>query len=272
MPISRAENSKKILKVNTNISWWHKDQWGVAIIDLYLHNQFWKIAHAKEGKQMSDKLFANKVCESDASQHFSVYRNVKLEEVMGLAQRNDIISATEGRITAVQDGPGRNSLDASWHQDGLSYQYPPRTVLLYCQSAGQDRITTDLADVASVFKALKPNDRVALEKMLRCYVSRSGEQVYRDRLVQTDSETGDKFLNLCSRGWVQGDANMTLEQMSCTMYALFKIIQPCHVQSWSEGDCLVFNNYKYLHRRHNPCNIPDPDRRLIRMWFTSDLS
>lgn len=221
---------------------------------------------------MSEKLFTDAVRENNPGQHFSVYKDIKLEEVMDLARRGDVVSATEGRITAVQDGPERNSLDASWHQDGLSYQYPPKTVLLYCQSAGQDRITTDLADVASVFQALEPSDEAALEKMLRCYVSRSGEQIYRDRLVQRDVDTGDRFLNLCSRGWVQGDANMTLEQMSYTMHALFQCIRPCHVQSWRVGDCLVFNNYKYLHRRHNPDNIPDPGRRLIRMWFTSDLS
>lgn len=103
-------------------------------------------------------------------------------------------------------------------------------------------------------------------------ISRSGEQLYKDRVVQRDPDTGERFLNLCSRGWVQGDADMTLEQMIRTMHALFDSIRPCRVHSWSEGDCLVFNNYKYLHRRHNPKNIPDPSRRLIRMWFTSDLS
>lgn len=103
-------------------------------------------------------------------------------------------------------------------------------------------------------------------------ISRSGEQLYKDRVVQRDPDTGERFLNLCSRGWVQGDADMTLEQMIRTMHALFDSVRPCHVHSWSEGDCLVFNNYKYLHRRHNPNNISDPNRRLIRMWFTSDLS
>lgn len=223
-------------------------------------------------KATENQLFADMVREKDTSQNFSIYKNVKLEDVMKLANRSDVVSATEGRVTAVQDGPERNTLDASWHQDGLSYQYPPKTVLLYCESAGQKGITTDLADVASILEALTAHDREELEKLLRCYVSRSGEQIYRDRLLQRNSDTGEWLLNLCSRGWVQGDANMTMEQMIKTMHALFESIHPCHVQSWSSGDCLVFNNYKYLHRRHNPENIIDPSRRLIRMWFTSDLS
>jgi alpha-ketoglutarate-dependent taurine dioxygenase len=144
--------------------------------------------------------------------------------------------------------------------------------LLYCESAGQNFITTDLADVSSTLNVLNPHDYSMLEKMYRCYVSRSGEQLYKDLVVQKHLDTGQPFLNLCSRGWVQGDADMTLEQMVRTMHALFESIRLCHVHSWSEGDCLVFNNYKYLHRRNNPSNVPDPDRRLIRMWFTSDLS
>lgn len=219
-----------------------------------------------------NQLFTGAVCEKKFGKHIYVYRNVNLKDVMKLVSRSDVVSGTDGRFTVVQDGPERNSLDASWHQDGLSYQYPPRTVLLYCESAGQNDITTDLADMASTFEALNPQDQSVLERMSRCYVSRSGEQLYKDRVVQKCLDTGERFLNLCSRGWVQGDADMTLEQMIRTMYSLFESIRPCYVHSWSEGDCLVFNNYKYLHRRHNPSNIPDSNRRLIRMWFTSDLS
>lgn len=218
------------------------------------------------------QLFPEALRQSNPGQRFSIYRDVKLEDVMSLADRSDIVGATDGRVTVVQDSPGRNSLDASWHQDWLTYQYPPETVLLYCESVGQNFITTDLADVPAIFETLDPHDQNMLERLYRCYVSRSGEQLYKDRVVQKHLDTGEWFLNLCSRGWVQGDADMTLEQTVRTMHVLFESIRPCHVHYWSEGDCLVFNNYKYLHRLHNPSNIPDPDRRLIRMWFTSDLS
>lgn len=121
-----------------------------------------------------NQLFTGAVCEKKFGKQISVYRNVNLKDVMKLVGRSDVVSGTDGRFTVVQDGPERNSLDASWHQDGLSYQYPPKTVLLYCESAGQYDITTDLADVASTLKALDPHNQSMLERMFRCYVSRSG--------------------------------------------------------------------------------------------------
>jgi hypothetical protein len=77
-------------------------------------------------KMLNNQLFPGVVRESQPKQHFSIYRDIKLEDVLKLENRSDVVGATDGRVTVVQDSPGRNSLDASWHQDGLTYQYPPR--------------------------------------------------------------------------------------------------------------------------------------------------
>jgi alpha-ketoglutarate-dependent taurine dioxygenase len=198
---------------------------------------------------------------------FKIYRGVSLSEVMKLAQRDDVVDATEGSFTVVQDAPMRNSLDASWHQDGLSYDEPPSRVLLYCEAAGRADITTDLADVESALKKIDPVLKNALAEIARCYVSRSGEEIYSGPLLRTDAVSGREYLSLCSRGWVRGTLDATLEQVTKAMYALFDALDPVHCQKWEAGDCLIFDNIRYVHRRHNPHNHIDPERRLIRIWF-----
>lgn len=196
-----------------------------------------------------------------------VHRNIDVKDIMALLERNDILNSTEGRYAVVQDGPQRNSLDASWHQDGLTYEHPPTTVLLYCESEGRGDITTDLADTSLALKQLEKSSRDTLKQLSRFYVSRSGLDVHSGDILRKDMRTGQEYLSLCSRGWVRGDLNMTLEQMTKAMSSLFENLKPAYIHSWRKGDCLIFNNYKYLHRRYNPDNLTDPTRRLLRMWF-----
>ena len=151
---------------------------------------------------------------------FRVYRSVSLSEVLSLAQSDEVLEATEGRFTVVQDAPTRNSLDASWHQDGLSHDTPPSRVILYCEAPGCSDITTDLADVESTLSRMDPLFRQALRQISRCYVSRSGEDIYEGPLIRRDEASGREYLSLCSRGWVRGTLDATLEQVTKSMSAL----------------------------------------------------
>lgn len=198
---------------------------------------------------------------------YAVYRQMDLSAVMALAERIDVVSATEGRVTVVQDAPMRNSLDASWHQDGLSLLKPPSKVLLYCEAPGRADITTDLAEVETALSLIDPSLKKTLQEISTCYMSRSGKDFHEVPLVRIDPSSGREFLSLCSRGWVRGVADTTLEQVSVAMAALYSAIVPIHQHKWEAGDCLVFDNLKYVHRRHNPDNHIDPARRLIRIWF-----
>lgn len=35
---------------------------------------------------------------------------------------------------------------------------------------------------------------------------------------------------------------------------------------WSAGQFLMFDNFRYVHRREAP--LPDPNRRLLRLWIS----
>lgn len=203
----------------------------------------------------------------DLPNGYVIHKDVSLVDVLDLAERVDVLNSTEGRYAVVQDGPARNSLDASWHQDGLTYERPPTVVLLYCEAVGRGDITTDLAEVSTALDLLTPDDKAMLGRLERYYVSRSGQDTHKGPLIRTDEESGRDYLSLCSRGWVRGDLDVTLEQMARTMANLFDCFIPTLVHTWSAGDCLIFDNLKYVHRRFNPANIPDPARRLIRLWF-----
>jgi len=136
-----------------------------------------------------------------SGENFSVYRDVNLEEIMTLVERDDVVSSTEGKFAVVQDSPERNSLDASWHQDGLTHDFPPKTVLLYCESSGRGDITTDLADVTLALRSLDSQTRHVLSRINRHYLSRSGAKFDVRSLVGNDSVTGAEFVSMCSRGW-----------------------------------------------------------------------
>ncbi|MBO6527594.1 MAG: TauD/TfdA family dioxygenase [Erythrobacter sp.] len=205
--------------------------------------------------------------ERELSEGYAVQRNVILEDVLSLASRVDVMPSTDGRYAVVQDGPERNSLDASWHQDGLTYLKPPSRVLLYCEAVGRGDVTTDLADVPTALEQIDPDTRETLNRLDRYYVSRSGKDTHHGRLIRNDEEKGMDYFSLCSRGWVRGDLDMTLERMTRAMHALFEAFQPSLVHKWSAGDCLIFDNLRFVHRRFNPTNTPDPARRLIRLWF-----
>ncbi len=135
---------------------------------------------------------------------YAIYKNVQVDQVSALSQGTDVVSATDGRLTVVQDGPMRTSLEASWHQDGLTYKRPPSIVLLYCEASGRGDITTDLADIAASLSRIDEASLNVLSQVDRYYVSRSGNEVYKAPLISTDSRNGIPTLSLSSRGWTEG--------------------------------------------------------------------
>lgn len=202
---------------------------------------------------------------------FSVYQNVAREDVMILAERDDITSSNDGRFTELQFKTEENNLDVSWHQDGTSKIYPPATVLLYCESAGSAEIKTEIADSGLALANLDEQTRNILTRVTRNNDSRFGLETYSGDLVGKNRQDGSNFLSLPPRGWLKGDSELTLEEMVRAAYSLYEAIKPCYSHNWSKGDLLLFNNVQFLHRRFSVTRRTDPDRRMIRMWFDSEL-
>lgn len=199
---------------------------------------------------------------------YELHQDISLDDILALTKCEDIVSSSEGRFTVVQDGPQRSSLEASWHIDGLSHEIPPSVVVLYCEKEGRGDITTDLAEIVPAFNAVDSEHQSVLRSLDCHYMSRSGDKSYCSPLVRTHPITGEFFLSLSSRGWVNGVGELTLEQISISMASLYQSFIPVVVQHWKSGDCLVFDNTKYVHRRSNPLKTIDPERRLIRVWLT----
>jgi alpha-ketoglutarate-dependent taurine dioxygenase len=202
---------------------------------------------------------------------FSVYQNVAREDVMILTERNDIAHSNDGQFTQLQFKTEEKNLDISWHQDGTSKKYPPATVLLYCESAGKGEIMTEIADSALALANLDEQTRNILTKVTRYNDSRFGLETYSGNLVGKHIQTGSNFLSLPPRGWLRGDPELTLEEIVRAAYSLYEALKPCYSHSWSKGDLLLFNNVQFLHRRFSVSRRTDPDRKMIRMWFDSEL-
>lgn len=211
-------------------------------------------------------------CKKKISGHgFTVYQDVTREDVMVLAERNDITSSNDGRFTELQFKTEENNLDISWHQDGTSKEYPPATVLLYCESAGSGEIKTEITDSALALANLDEQTRNVLTRVTRYNDSRFGLETYSGNLVGKNIRDGANFLSLPPRGWFKGDSGLTLEEIVRAAYSLYEALQPSYSHSWRKGDLLLFNNIQFLHRRFSETRRTDPDRKMIRMWFDSEL-
>lgn len=198
---------------------------------------------------------------------YEIHRGVEIDEVMALSLRDDVVFSTDGRYSIVQDGPMRSSLNASWHTDGLRLDIPPSVVLLYCENPGRGDITTDLAESAAAFNALSHEHQSVLRSIDRYYIARNSVDSHCKPLIQSHPITRELLISLSSRGWVKGAPDITLEQVTTSLYIFYSSLVPVVTHYWSAGDCLVINNVKYLHRRHSSQNRIDPDRRLIRTWY-----
>jgi len=190
---------------------------------------------------------------------------------MILAEREDITSSNEGRFTELQFKTGESKLDMSWHQDGTFKKYPPATVLLYCDSAGIGDVKTEIADSALALANLDEQTKNILSRVTRYNDSRFGLETYSGNLVGKNIQDGSNFLSLPPRGWLKGDPELTLEEIVRAAYSLYEALKPCYSHSWSKGDLLLFSNVQFLHRRFSVSGRTDPDRRMIRMWFDSEL-
>ena len=151
-----------------------------------------------------------------------------------------------------------------WHSDGLYHSQPPRRVLLYCLDPGHGGVKTEVADTDCVLSALPEEDYHVLTK-LRCnYVSHEG--------VHSHPMVADGALMLASRGYPTPSPSLPLEatpsirEITKALSSLYQTLDHYAIrQEWHQGDVLIFDQHRYLHRRTG--GPVDHRRKLIRMWF-----
>lgn len=197
---------------------------------------------------------------------YQIHQNILLEEVLKLVNDENIVSCSDGKYAIVQDGINRDSLDTSWHIDGLSHKNPPSIVVLFCENAGRGDITTELADVTYAITKLNPEIKNKLENIESCYLTRTGDKHFCSPLIKYHTKNDNSYLALNSRGWVKSD-KLTLEEVVTNMSELFKSLNPTLTHFWNSGDCLVFDNLKFVHKRNNISKLVDPERRIFRFWI-----
>ena len=151
-----------------------------------------------------------------------------------------------------------------WHSDGLYHVTPPRFVLLHCLHPGSKQSMTELANISQVLADLAPSSRSTLLKLRSYYVGHGG--CFGHEVVQ-----GGGML-LASRGYVTPFVDLPLaehpavREIATALAELYRHLDDNAVEfGWSAGDTLVFDQYRYMHRRNS--TVIDRDRKLIRMWF-----
>ncbi|SRR6266852_1442688 len=152
-----------------------------------------------------------------------------------------------------------------WHSDGLYVMRPPHYVLLHCLDPGAGLISTDLCSVTKVLNKLSEDSLYTLGKLRSHYIGHDG--TFNHPILSL------KGMLLASRGFVEPLPGLSLEEqpsirdITAALSELYHQLDanavPYH---WMIGDTLIFDQYKYLHRRNS--SIIDKDRKLIRMWFT----
>lgn len=151
-----------------------------------------------------------------------------------------------------------------WHSDGLYHPVPPRHVLLHCIDPGTGMIATELAETESVLADIPLGSLRTLRKLRSHYVGHGGS--FDHPIIMPEG------MLLASRGHVDALPDLGLERhplirdIAAAFSDLYRALD-AHAQDyqWQAGGTLVFDQYRYMHRR-NSAGI-DRKRKLIRMWF-----
>ncbi len=151
-----------------------------------------------------------------------------------------------------------------WHSDGLYHPKPPRFVLLHCLNPGAGLVNTELAAVSLVLDQISEDSLNTLYKSRSNYIGHGG--CFNHPIIK------DGGILLASRGYISPPPDLYLEgqptirDTADAMSELYCLLDDNAIAyEWSAGDTLVFDQYRYLHRRNS--QIIDKDRKLVRMWF-----
>ena len=162
-----------------------------------------------------------------------------------------------------------------WHSDGLYHPQPPRFVLLHCLQVGSGEVKTELASVAELIAKISTRSLRTLIDLHSTYIGHGGcfaHPIFRNNEML-----------LASRGYISPRPDLPLadnpsnRDIATAMSELYGLLdENAHTYEWSAGTTLIFDQYRYLHRR-NPDNSAiggnarsstiDKDRKLVRMWF-----
>jgi alpha-ketoglutarate-dependent taurine dioxygenase len=151
-----------------------------------------------------------------------------------------------------------------WHSDGLYHAEPPRFVLLHCIDAGAGQINTDLAATNDVVASFSTRNLRTLCKLRSHYIGHGG--IFGHPIL------ADAGMLLASRGYISPLLDLSLEDQPTIREIAKALSELCRSldehavpYEWKAGTTLVFNQYRYMHRRNSA--FVDRDRKLIRMWF-----
>lgn len=210
--------------------------------------------------------------ESKTALYFLHVSNMDVDKLVAWA--NELgpgIVQTGGKDYAIvqhKDDPSDHSNRTEyfdWHSDGLYHAKPPRFVLLHCLNPGSGEAQTDVASSMQVLKQMSSRTLRTLAKLRSHYIGHGGCYSHPIR------HSAWKML-LASRGYVSPLEEIPLEdqpsirEISDAIRELYLLLDENAIpQEWKAGNTLIFDQYKYMHRR-NSSGI-DKERKLIRMWL-----
>jgi alpha-ketoglutarate-dependent taurine dioxygenase len=163
-----------------------------------------------------------------------------------------------GPVLEVQRVPGSEYVTLTrgrvpFHNDGVYKPFPPRYLVLYCQSPGSRGGDTLLARGDKLAGGLDRNTR-ALLRRLSVRTSLAGFSAKRPLLFKHPRD-GSRVIffgdpGLAESYWLEAeretDINAAIEAIR-SIVGDVKML--CHRQRWKQHDLLVLDNYKVLHAR-----------------------
>lgn len=190
------------------------------------------------------------------------------------AQGLKVISSRDGPISVVFDSNdpkdfSRQTGQFDWHKDGLYLDKLPEVMMLYCVDPGRGNTPTVVGDCEALFDVASPAEQRQFQELELVYIGPEGEQFPRP-LVERHPRTGRSVLNIGQRAIVRPrfEGHSTAPDLRSVLPKLRDRLNEGQIftQTWHAGDLLMVDNMQFAHARRADC--PDPDRRLLRLWFS----
>lgn len=209
-------------------------------------------------------------------------------DLINKKSRFQIVPSSDGLISTVieSDTTGadlsRQTGFFDLHTDGLYYPRVPRYTLLYCVKPGNADIPTVFADTREIIRGMKKDGQ--MENMRRSkliYIAKDGTTVYPRPFLDRHPSTREYVLNTGARAFISSlgqysaelDAweSLPLDQQSNLLNSFERNSAQAifYQHRWSAGDCVLFDNSRYIHGRglsQQPF-ARDAERELKRIWL-----
>lgn len=189
-----------------------------------------------------------------------------------------VIPSAQGFVSVVEETFSLTDFSATtrkfdMHNDGLYLDALPPYVMLYCEEPGRGDTPTVFCDAIAAARRLLESDRADLFRRLSIvYIGRKLQE-HESSLIQEHPQTGDPVLVLGSRAYLRARSSLppeeipTLREISSALRDIYEVVDEASIctKDWSNGDAVLFDNYKFLHARVG--SRADTGRRLKRIWF-----